>query len=130
MRRNIDIKFVNKTNILEKPLINEIKQHKNLILRSAIKSMDKRYNNYTNNINFKPKIFDKVLLTRQNSNQLMEPLNFNHRNFSNKKSFISNSYKKREKLIKSNEIKNNRAKNNNKGNIDLDKRYEGFKKYL
>ena len=122
MRRNIDIKFVNKTNILEKPLINEIKQHKNLILRSAIKSMDKRYNNYTNNINFKPKIFDKVLLTRQNSTQLMEPLNFNHRNFSNKKLFISNSYKKREKLIKSNEIKNNRAKNNNKGNIDLDKR--------
>ena len=122
MRRNIDIKFINKTNILEKPLINEIKQHKNLILRAAIKSMDKRYNNNTNNINFKPKIFDKVMFTRQNSNQLMEPLNVNHRNFSNKKLFISNSYKKREKLIKSNEIINNRAKNSNMGNINLDKR--------
>ena len=69
--------------------------------------MDKRYNDYLDNSNNKPKMPQKRMYTRQNSNKLIETLNSTQRNFSNKKLFLSNSYQKRDIISKTNEtIKN------------------------
>ena len=126
MKHDLDMKMINKSILFDNSLFNNqikikgAKNNKNSILKSNIKSMDKRYNIHSNNNIFKPKIYDRIMYTRQNSNQLMETLNINHRNFSNKKMVLSNSYKKREKIIKTNDIISNKIKNNNNGNIKSD----------
>ena len=120
MKKNIDLKLINKSNLLDNSLINEKKLIKNSILKSTIKSMDER-NSHFNNSSLIPKINDRVAFTRQNSNQLMETLN-TQRTHSNKKLFISNSYKRREKENKHNEIISNKMKKNTNGNIKINKK--------
>ena len=61
--------------------------------------------------------------TRQNSNKLIETLKSTKRNFSNKKLFCSNSYKKREKICKTNTVIHNKIINTNtdKNQLEMNK---------
>ncbi len=121
MRKNIDIKIINKSNIFDNSFINEKKNSKNSILKKTIKSMDIR-NVHINNTSFTKKSNDRATYTRQNSNKLMEAINITQRNYSNKKLFTSNSYKRRERDIKHNDIKSNRLKKNTNANIKINKK--------
>ena len=100
MKRPLVPKIINKTNLLDNSLVNERKNINNSILKSNIKSINKR-KNYHSNIN-KLKL-DREIFTRQNSYKLIEAIISTRRNYSNKKIFSSNSYKKREKIDTINE---------------------------
>ena len=117
MKRPLVPKLINKTNLFDNSFNNEGKYTKNSILKYNIKNMDKRHNESLNNHKLKHKIIDRELYTRQNSIKLMVGLNTTRRNLSNKKLFLSNSYKRREKTSKLNEIENNKII---VGNIKLD----------
>ena len=119
MKKNLVQKNSNKTNLLKSSDLNELKYTKNSILKSNRKSMDKRLNDVTSNNKLKKRIIDKGMYTRQNSNKLMETLQTNRRNLSNKKLFLSNSYQKREKIHKTSAIINNNTKSNNLDNFKL-----------
>ena len=129
MKRTLVPKIINKTNLLENSIINEGKYNKNSILKHNIRSIDKRHNDSLTNNKFKSKIIDRGMHTRQNSNKLIEAINNTQRNYSNKKLFFSNSYKKREKINKINEINNNKIINTNTGNnkLDISKTNSNFK---
>lgn len=114
-------KIIDKNNLFDNYILNSYKHNKNSILKSTVKSMDKRYNDYLDNSNKKPKMFEKRMYTRQNSNKLIETLNSTQRNFSNKKLFLSNSYKKREVISKTNETIKNKISVNHTNNFKIDK---------
>ena len=116
MKKALVPKITNKTNLLDNSIINEGKYNKNSILKSNLKGIDKQ-NDISNKNKIYPKFSDRGMYTRQNSNKLFEPLNNNRRNYSNKKLFLSNSYKRREKV---NEIGQNKIINRNIGNIKLE----------
>ena len=116
MKKALLPKIINKTNLLDNSYFNEGNYYKNSILKSNIKGIDKQ-NDISKRNKLNPKYTDREMYTRQNSNKLLEPLNSNRRNYSNKKLFLSNSYKRREKV---NEIGQNKIFNRNFGNIQLD----------
>ena len=113
MKKALVPKIINKTNLLDNSITNEGKYYKNSILKSNIKAIDKQ-NDYSKKNKLNSEYTDGGLYTRQNSNKFIEPLN--KRNYSNKKLFFSNSYKRRE--LK--EIGQNKIINRNIGNIKLD----------
>ena len=121
-------KIIDKNNLFDNFILNSYKHNKNSILKSTVKSMDKRYNDYLDNSNNKPKILEKRMYTRQNSNKLIETLNSTQRNFSNKKLFLSNSYKKREIICKTNETIKNKISINHTNNFKIDKPESNSKK--
>ena len=120
-------KIIDKNNLFDNYIINSYKHNKNSILKSTVKSMDKRYNDYLDNSNNKPKMLEKRMYTRQNSNKLIETLNSTQRNFSNKKLFLSNSYQKRE-ISKTNETIKNKISINHTNNFKIDKPESNSKK--
>ena len=121
-------KIIDKNNLFDNYILNSYKHNKNSILKSTVKSMDKRYNDYLDNSNHKPKMLEKRMYTRQNSNKLIETLNSTQRNFSNKKLFLSNSYKKREIICKTNETIKNKISINHTNNFKIDKPESNSKK--
>ena len=121
-------KIIDKNNLFDNYILNSYKHNKNSILKSTVKSMDKRYNDYLDNSNNKPKMLEKRMYTRQNSNKLIETLNSTQRNFSNKKLFLSNSYKKREIICKTNETIKNKISINHTNNFKIDKPESNNKK--
>ena len=121
-------KIIDKNNLFDNYILNSYKHNKNSILKSTVKSMDKRYNDYLDNSNNKPKMLEKRMYTRQNSNKLIETLNSTQRNFSNKKLFLSNSYKKREIICKTNETIKNKISINHTNNFKIDKPESNSKK--
>ncbi len=118
MKRDLVPKIIKKTNLLDSSLNNEGKNKNNSILKSNIKSMDKRNNCYSY---FNRLKLDRSAFTRQNSYKNIEAIINTRRNYSNKKIFSSNSYKRREKIetknekvkISNNKIIINKFKNNN-----------------
>ena len=121
-------KIIDKNNLFDNFILNSYKHNKNSILKSTVKSMDKRYNDYLDNSNNKPKILEKRMYTRQNSNKLIETLNSTQRNFSNKKLFLSNSYQKRDIISKTNETIKNKISINHTNNFKIDKPESNSKK--
>ena len=120
-------KIIDKNNLFDNYILNSYKHNKNSILKSTVKSMDKRYNDYLDNSNNKPKMVEKRMYTRQNSNKLIETLNSTQRNFSNKKLFLSNSYQKRE-ISKTNETIKNKISINHTNNFKINKPESNSKK--
>ena len=104
MKRAFVPKIINKAILLDNSFNNGEKNTKNSNLKPNPKSMDKRNNDSLNKYKLKQRIIDKGMYTRQNSNKIIEGIISARRNFSNKKLFLANSYKRREKSNKINEI--------------------------
>ena len=121
-------KIIDKNNLFDNYIINSYKNNKNSILKPTVKSMDKRYKDYLDNSNNKPKIFEKRMYTRQNSNKLIDTLSSTQRNFSNKKLFLSNSYQKRDIINKTNESIKNKISINHTNNFKTDQNESNSKK--
>ena len=120
MKKTLFPKIINKPNLLDNSFNNGEKYTKNSILKPNPKSLDKRNNETLNKYKLKQRIIDKGMYTRQNSTKIIEGITNARRNFSNKKLFLANSYKRREKFNKINEINELESNKITVGNIKLD----------